>query len=106
MLTRTPSLPKARTDSACCSAKAANSGLSSPRFSQTKLPCASGMFQPSPFSAGGDPVPFVHQALYSFHNLAVSAASEVTAACSATEETAKGVAATRRCWVSSGRDTE
>ena len=47
MLTRTPSLPKARTDSARSAARAANSALFSPRLSQTKLPWASGTNHPS-----------------------------------------------------------
>ena len=47
MLTRTPSLPKARTDNARSAARAANSALFAPRLSQTKLPWASGTNHPS-----------------------------------------------------------
>ncbi len=69
MLTRTPSLAKARTERARSPARAANSALSAPRLSHTKLPWASGTNQPSVAQPGRDPVPFVHQALYPFYNL-------------------------------------
>ena len=69
MLTRTPSLPKARTDSARSPASAANSALFCAQIEPDKVALGLRNEPPELPQSGRDPVPLVHQALYPFYNV-------------------------------------